>query len=232
LAIPVDADHLSIAKPANRDELVFKRIKAFIEERLPTTPLAPTLQSPSWHSRRFFLSYRRNAKEDAGLAQLLYQELRKAGHDVFIDVQMTIGTDWARRIEERIDWCEFLVVMLSAESINSEMVQEEVRLAHQRRKRNGTPFILPIRVRYDGPLGYALGAYIERYRISPDPGSVQDGDLGARTAGAMDRDRASSSQYSQSYIVAASPGRRSAIVEAAGWCSGPRRSSVYRPGNR
>jgi pimeloyl-ACP methyl ester carboxylesterase len=166
LAIPVDADHLSIAKPANRDQLVFKRIKAFIEENLPTTPLAPTPQSAGSHSRRFFLSYRRSAKEDAGLAQLLYQELRKAGHDVFIDVQMTIGTDWARRIEERIDWCDFLVVMLSAESINSEMVQEEVRLAHQRRKRNGAPFILPIRVRYDGPLGYALGAYIERYQYA------------------------------------------------------------------
>jgi hypothetical protein len=166
LAIPVDADHLSIAKPANRNELVFRRIKSFIEERLPTTSLAELSQPAGPHSRRFFLSYRRSAQDDARLAQLLCEELTKAGHEVFIDVQMTIGTDWARRIEQRIDWCEFLVVMLSAESIVSEMVQEEVRLAHQRRKRNGTPFILPVRVRYDGPLGYALGAYIERYQYA------------------------------------------------------------------
>jgi len=41
--------------------------------------------------RRFFISYRRRANEDARLANLLVDELRKAGHEVFIDVDIPVG---------------------------------------------------------------------------------------------------------------------------------------------
>jgi hypothetical protein len=165
LPIPVDADHLSIVKPADRGELVYRRVRQFIEERLPPEK-SSVATAPHKGPRRFFISYRRRAKDDAMVAKRLHDELTKAGHEVFIDVQMVIGMEWGRQIESRIDWCDFLVVLLSAESIQSEMVQEEVRLAHQRRKRDGTPYILPIRIRHEGPLGYGLGAYIERYQFA------------------------------------------------------------------
>jgi hypothetical protein len=165
LPIPVDADHISIAKPSNRNELVYRRVQQFVGERLPASRPSTPIGAGS-RPRRFFISYRRRAEIDARLAHQLSQELARVGHEVFIDVEMTIGTEWARRIADRIDWCEFLVVLLSAASIESDMVQEEVRLAHQRRKQDGTPFILPVRVCYEGPLGYALGAYIERLQYA------------------------------------------------------------------
>ena len=102
------------------------------------------------------------ARTDAALAAELHTALEELGHEVFIDQQMPIGTEWAKEIAERIDWCDALLVLLSSNSISSEMMQEEVRLAHHRRRQDGTPAILPVRIAYDGPLGYALGAYIER----------------------------------------------------------------------
>lgn len=90
--------------------------------------LAP-MSDPENRPRRFFISYRRRAKDDARLANLLVDELRKAGHDVFIDVDIALGTDWSAEITRRIQWCDYLVVLLSQESIGSEMVQTELRLA-------------------------------------------------------------------------------------------------------
>ena len=84
---------------------------------------------------RFFISYRRKAETDRHLADFLRQGLERAGHEVFIDVGMPVGTDWVAEIERRIDWCHYLVVLLSEKSIHSEMVQGEVRMAHHRRRR-------------------------------------------------------------------------------------------------
>jgi len=109
---------------------------------------------------RFFISYRRKPDSDRTLAHFLHDELKQAGHEVFIDVDIPVGTNWAVEIEQRIEWCDFLVVLLSAESVESEMVQGEVRLAHHRRRPDGRPRVLPIRVRYDGPLNYELDCYI------------------------------------------------------------------------
>jgi hypothetical protein len=110
---------------------------------------------------RFFLSYRRRAERDAALAQYLGEELSAAGHDVFIDVGMKLGTRWSDEISRQIEACDCLVVVLSADTIQSEMVLAEVRLAHQRWEREGRPLILPVRVDYTGPLGYELGAFLD-----------------------------------------------------------------------
>ncbi len=106
--------------------------------------------------KHFFVSYRRRATLDGDLASILVQRLEHAGHGVFIDVRMPIGTHWSEEIERRIRWCDYLVVLLSEESIHSEMVQGEVRRAHERYEKEGTPAILPIRINYDGELGYEL----------------------------------------------------------------------------
>jgi pimeloyl-ACP methyl ester carboxylesterase len=161
-SIPVDADHLAIAKPAGRDHLVYKRVLRFLEERLPQPKEAPPASSPGLGPRRFFISYRRRAAEDSQLARFLCDGIKKAGHEAFIDVGMVVGTEWSKEIERRIEWCEFLVVLLSEETLESEMVQEEVRRAHHRRKTGGSPAILPVRVAYEGPLDYTLGAYLGR----------------------------------------------------------------------
>lgn len=93
---------------------------------------------------------------DAKLAAYLVEALRAAGCEVFIDVEMRVGVDWSAEIERRIQWTDYLVVLLSAESIASEMVQAEVRRAHHAAKSGQRCKILPVRVAYEGPLGYEL----------------------------------------------------------------------------
>jgi hypothetical protein len=109
---------------------------------------------------RFFISYRRRVDSDRVLAGYLCDGLKAAGHEVFIDVDIPVGTEWAAEIGRRIDWCDCLVVLLSEQSVQSEMVQGEVRLAHHRGQPNGRPRVLPIRVGYEGPLGYELECYL------------------------------------------------------------------------
>lgn len=110
--------------------------------------------------RKFFISYRRNADDDCFLADYLKTNLEAAGHQVFIDVGLPVGTDWAKEIGERIAWCDHLVALLSEESIQSEMVLEEVRMAHHRKREDGGLKILPVRVNYGGPLNVELSSYI------------------------------------------------------------------------
>ena len=116
--------------------------------------------SSSQTNKRFFVSYRRRAPLDGELAGILVERLEHAGHEVFIDLRMPIGTRWIDEIDQRIHWCDYLVVLLSEDSIHSEMVQGEVRRAHQRFEQEGKPAILPVRVDYDGPLGYELDSYL------------------------------------------------------------------------
>ena len=95
------------------------------------------MTTPTPRPLRFFISYRRRAALDARLAEAMYEALRGAGCEVFIDREMKVGVDWSAKIEERIAWCDHLVVLLSEDSIASEMVQGEVRRAFQAGKAEG-----------------------------------------------------------------------------------------------
>ena len=80
---------------------------------------------------KVFVSYRHVAP-DQGLAQHFVRRLEGAGHRVFWDQQIEVGQRWAEFIEARIREAEALVVLLSAESIRSDMIREEVKRAHRR----------------------------------------------------------------------------------------------------
>jgi hypothetical protein len=125
---------------------------------------ATTKPSPREELRiqKFFISYRRSDADSVELAQYLRSKLETAGHEVFIDIGMSIGTDWVTEITRRMDWADYLIVLLSESARTSEMVQGEVRLAHRRRKRDGKPGILPIRIHYEGTLDYELDCYLGR----------------------------------------------------------------------
>jgi hypothetical protein len=120
------------------------------------------LSSHSTSSRptRFFVSYRRRAEVDSRLASFLVERLRSAGAEVFIDIDMPVGIEWSEEIERRIAWADYLVVLLSEDSMSSEMVQAEVRRAHQAYKDTQRSKILPVRVAYIGPLGCELDGYL------------------------------------------------------------------------
>jgi len=108
---------------------------------------------------RVFISYR-HVKPDEDLAMFLENFLSHRGHEVFIDRQLFVGTNWVEEIERQIRTTEFLVVLLSAESIRSELVRQEVKLAHALEKQNKLT-ILPIRVAFSGALPYNVAAYLD-----------------------------------------------------------------------
>ena len=115
---------------------------------------------------RFFVLYRHGDPDEERLAEDLTRRLGAEGYETFLDKAMTVGTDWVAEIDERLAWCDHLVVLLSEAAMASEMVQGEVRKAVQRRQREGQPSILPVRMRYFGPLEY-------RARKLPEPDSIR-----------------------------------------------------------
>ena len=158
-------DTLSEDRRATRNDIAgVDRIQPTLPERSGRNgQIERTVQAPC----RCFISYSRRSSEDSALANELRAGLTAAGHEVFIDVGMRVGTDWVAEIEQRLDWCDALIVLLSEASIHSEMVLGEVRMAHHKRRRDGRPHILPIRVRYDGPLDYELESYLARIQYLP-----------------------------------------------------------------
>jgi hypothetical protein len=111
-------------------------------------------------SARIFISYKRDVAEDEPLALALYEALGKH-HQVFIDQTMAVGTRWVERIENELKNCDFLITLLSAQSVHSEMVFGEVETAHTLCKATGKPRILPVRVAYREPFAYPLSAYVD-----------------------------------------------------------------------
>jgi hypothetical protein len=115
---------------------------------------------------RFFISYRHGNPDEEALASFLAESLNTAGHEVFIDTAIRVGTDWVREIDERVAWCDYLIALLSKESSGSEMVQTELRKARQLWRANGQPSILPVRVNFFETLDYELDAYIGRIQYA------------------------------------------------------------------
>jgi AAA-like domain/TIR domain len=109
---------------------------------------------------RIFISYKRDVEPDQSLARELHRAL-SIHCDTFIDQLLPVGSRWAERINEELHRADYLVILLSAKSVQSEMVLGEVERAIQiGREREGRPAILPIRVAFRDALDYPLNAYL------------------------------------------------------------------------
>ena len=109
---------------------------------------------------RVFISYKRHVEPDEPLARALHQVL-SVHHDVFLDQTTPVGTRWGERIDTALREADFLLVLLSAESVRSEMVMAEVEKVYSRaRAQAGHPTLLPVRLAYSDPLPYPLSAYL------------------------------------------------------------------------
>lgn len=116
--------------------------------------------SSAQKTQRVFISYKRNARPDEAIAMYLARFLSDQGKQVFIDQKLKVGMDWINEIHDQIAQSDFLVVLLSPESMKSDMVLEEVRFADLQWRDTGRPRILPIRLSYEGPLPYPLDEYL------------------------------------------------------------------------
>ena len=110
---------------------------------------------------RLFMAYKRHTQPDQQLAIYFKEALAKQGHEVFIDLTMRTGVTWMEQIDQQIKGSDFLIVLLSKESADSEMLQAEVRRAYKYHKHQGYPQILPVRVAYEGLLPYSIDAFLD-----------------------------------------------------------------------
>jgi hypothetical protein len=111
---------------------------------------------------RVFISYKSKADPDERLALMLVDVLQQRQHSVFIDRFIGPAEFWATRIEREVRECEWLIVLLSESSCQSEMVKGEIELARDEQSHTGgRPRILPVRAAYRGALPYPLGSYLD-----------------------------------------------------------------------
>jgi hypothetical protein len=107
---------------------------------------------------KVFISYRHVAP-DQELAAELARFLEGNGLSVFVDARIRIGQEWVDEIDRQLRSAQYFVVLLSAESIRSDMVRQEIALAHTLRSEKRLR-IFPVRVAFGGELPYDLGAYL------------------------------------------------------------------------
>ncbi|MDY7231369.1 AAA-like domain-containing protein [Hyalangium rubrum] len=103
---------------------------------------------------RVFISYK-HTEPDSSVARALDQALRQAGHDVFVDLTLPVGVEWAKQIEAELQRTDFLVALLSGRSLQSEMTLEEIGTAWRLKKG-----LLPVRLAWREPFKYPLSAWL------------------------------------------------------------------------
>lgn len=125
---------------------------------------------------RTILLYKRNVPLDEQLLHLLEARIAGEGYQVFIDRHLQIGMHWAREIEQRIGESDIVIPLLSAASVQSEMLGYEIQLAHEyAQKQHGKPRILPIRVNFSDHLPDHMAAIMDgiQYATWNGPGDDQ-----------------------------------------------------------
>lgn len=130
------------------------------DPKLNTSPSPAPERTEPTSQQRIFISYKRDSILDESVAKEIFSALSPL-HDVFIDQTMPVGMRWAERIEAELRRTNFLVCLLSEQSIHSEMVLAEIETAHRLNKERPTgPFILPVRLAFREPFQYPLSAYL------------------------------------------------------------------------
>lgn len=104
-------------------------------------------------SSKVFISY---AREDKRQALRLYRDLKALGAQPWIDItDMLPGGAWKRQIEEALDACDYVVLLLSHNSIEKRgYVQVEKRYVLELLKQmpEGSIFLVPVRLEECRPL--------------------------------------------------------------------------------
>ncbi|MEQ1908770.1 MAG: AAA-like domain-containing protein [Vicinamibacterales bacterium] len=109
-----------------------------------------------------FISYKSNVKPDDQLASFFANYLETRQHEVFIQTKIQPGESWPEIVDKKLKDSDYLILLLSPESMASEMVIEEVRRSVRYREQNGRPRLLPVRLADRVELPYDVGARVNR----------------------------------------------------------------------
>jgi class 3 adenylate cyclase len=127
-----------------------------VDSPRPSVSPSPRLSS------RVALLYKRNAAPDDQVLKLLEHELTTHGHSIFVDRHLSVGVEWAKAIEREVRTADAVVPLLSAASVQSEMLAYELQIAHEAAQaQHGKPRILPVRVSYAEPLEEPLAGILD-----------------------------------------------------------------------
>lgn len=110
---------------------------------------------------RVVLLYRRHQMADEHVLHLLEKHLAADGYEVFIDRHVTFGMDWVKEIEGQLRNADVVVPLISESSIHSEMMEYELASADAAAREQGRPRLLPIRLKYSGPLPHLMAEILE-----------------------------------------------------------------------
>jgi serine/threonine protein kinase len=126
------------------------------------------------------LLYRRNVQPDEQIMRALEEKLAAQGCQVFVDRHLAVGVDWAREIESKIGSADAVVPLLSASSVQSEMLAYEVQMAHSLSDRqNGKPRLLPVRIQFEADLPDSLHGALDGLACATWNGPTDDDQIAA-----------------------------------------------------
>lgn len=150
-ASPLSQQDVAAVEPAAAvTRVIAPPLPAKAQPRVVTKPL------------RIAILYKANIQPDGHLLELLHDKLIQSGSQVFIDKHLAVGVEWAREIEQKIRDSDAAVVLLSATSVQSEMIAYELEIAYQAaQQQHGKPRILPVRIQYTRPLPSALATILD-----------------------------------------------------------------------
>jgi len=136
----------------------------YFEKICRTSQPAPIAEPvPAEGGPAVIILYKRDAQPDAQVLTWLEAQLRARGCRVFIDRHMGVGVEWAVEIDRQIRGADFVIVLLSAAAVASEMIVHEVETAHAASAAQpGKARLLPVRVAFADPLPPALRVILDK----------------------------------------------------------------------
>lgn len=124
----------------------------------PTVPAA----NAEGQENRLAVLYKRGAQPDEGLLAFLEKTLQDRGFTIFIDRHLSIGVEWAQEIERQLRAADAVILLVSDAAMGSEMLEYEIRTAHEAAHANGgKPRLLPVRVGFTGKLPDSLAPILD-----------------------------------------------------------------------
>ncbi|MEP7137079.1 MAG: toll/interleukin-1 receptor domain-containing protein [Chloroflexota bacterium] len=116
--------------------------------------------------QKLFISY---SRKDMDFARKLAGDLEKAGYDVWWDItDLRGGDDWVRTIPEAISSSQFVLVVLTPNSLESEWVRKEYTQALSLRKKiipiMLVPSSVPFALNTINFVNFATGEYTDNYK--------------------------------------------------------------------
>lgn len=100
---------------------------------------------------------------DISLAKKFAQKLENLGYKVFLAKNnILIGENWKKRLNIELDSCDYMLLLLSNNSVTSEMVYYEVKRIQERQNDSNRVVILPVRVNLPYDINYDLAKQLEK----------------------------------------------------------------------